>query len=54
MAVTELLRTMALLESSHHDVKAGYTLDYPPVGVLYVMAQIAERYGRNASELHDA
>lgn len=52
MAVTELLHTMALIESSHHDVKAGYVLDYPPVGVLAVMAQITQRFGKNGSEMH--
>lgn len=52
MAVTELLNTMALVESSHHNVKAGYVLDYPPVGVLAVWTQLSQRFGTDGSKRH--
>lgn len=52
MGTTELLNTMALMASSTHELKAGYVLDYHPVGVIAVMAALTERYGRAPSEMH--
>lgn len=53
MATTELLSTVALLESATHAVKAGYVLDYPAAGVLAVMAKLTERFAKHQrSEMH--
>lgn len=52
MATTELLRTMALMESSHKHVKAGYALDYTSMGIVAVMSELAPRFGKTPSEMH--
>lgn len=55
LATTDLLSTVALVESATHAVKAGYVLDMPTAGVLAVMASLTERFAPGQrSERHDA